>query len=159
MYIKFLISLILPIFYIIFRNHNEIIKIEQNNLSLKKIKLYYPDLVFPIPLLFSLFSSFTITMNLWVICYMVLASIYVKTKKVNDEVKKKTFYMRRVWRLDLIYILCISYIVFLFQEENMIFYYLLLGTLIYLQNIIIIFIHQMVLQMENYKNRSEKYEN
>lgn len=162
MYLKFLISLVLPFVYILLRNHLGLkeLAIHQYHRNITYRDFWSYDLLFIAILMLNFLSiSSIVLMDIWVIYYAILCVIYIRKHKCIKLEENKDRYFSRLWRMDIIYFLLFSYVIFMYQEEKGIFYYCLIGLFIYLHDLIMTLINEMLIKMENYKNGSEKYEN
>ena len=161
MYIKCIVSYLFPLIYVLLRNHVNMKSLDEKNyqLTLQDITIIHPSSLFIIVVGLHFFTSDILMMNLWIVYYMILSLILLKKGFGKETIKQVEKYFSRIWRMDIIYLLLFSYIIVLFQEENVIYYYLIIGLFIYFVDILTLFINSMMLKIEYYKNRSEIYEN
>ncbi len=156
MLIKFIVSIIPVIPYIYLKSKKSLHMLQQNwyndgNRYLKwignnKNKVFKNlDLLFLL-FIIGLFINKLLLMILFVIFYCIISLIYLKNKSKEKEIKPLVF-TKRVKRLVvttyLIYILLIVIDILTFNENNIVYYYLVFGLFIYL-NYYVVFLANII---------------
>lgn len=150
MLIKFIVSLIPVIPYIMLKSKKSLHMLQQNwyndgNRYLKWINnnkdkaFKNPDILFII-FIVGLFTNQLTIMTIFILFYVIISLVYLKKIK-NEKIVKPLAITKRVKRLiltdSLIYVIAVLIMSLLFNENLLYVYYLVIGLLIYLNYYII----------------------
>ena len=152
MNIKFLVSMIIYLLYIMLISKKSFHMLQQNKYNAKgtyikwilknKKKVFLNESIFFFIVVLGIFSNnVLVVMTIFIIYYVVISLILINKNK-KEQVKLPLKYTARVKRLlvttFLIYIIPILIIFLTFKESYIIFYYLILGLIAYLNYIYIL---------------------
>ena len=148
--ICFLVSLITLMFYFVFKTR-ETLKTFQSKKeyfiwikkNLKDVFLSY-DLIYLILFILGFFLNMIVLEMISVVLGVILTLLYLKKKDLDGKhykYTKKTKNLRLTFYL--IYLISLLFICFNYEEEYIMYYYLVIGLLVYL-NYIIVFIADYV---------------